>query len=149
MSGLRWIGTARMFTQLVTWSLTIVTVRLLEPRDYGIVATSGLFTILAMQLMDGGLRAVLVSRSDLSSRMHGAAVTVVLLVSLMLAGVIIAIAPLGAQLFNNSALVTFYVSRHSIYRSPRWQSYRPRCCRDNSSFESWRWHRPAQACCGG
>jgi teichuronic acid exporter len=105
MRGLRWIGTARMFAQLVTWSLTIVTVRLLEPRDYGIVATSGLFTILAMQLMDGGLSAVLVSRRDLSTRMYGAAVTSVLLVSLVLAGVIIAIAPFGAQLFHNTALV--------------------------------------------
>jgi teichuronic acid exporter len=104
MTGLRWIGTARMFTQLVTWSLTVVTIRLLEPRDYGIMATSGLFTILAMQLMDGGLSAVLVSRRDLSMRMHGAAVTAVLLLSLVLAGAIIAIAPLGAQLFNNTAL---------------------------------------------
>jgi teichuronic acid exporter len=104
MHGLRWIGTARIFTQFVTWSLTIVTVRLLEPRDYGIVATSGLFTILAMQLMDGGLGAVLVSRRDLSIRIYGAAVTAVLLVSLVLAGVIIAVAPLGAHLFNNTAL---------------------------------------------
>jgi teichuronic acid exporter len=103
--GLRWIGAARLFAQLVTWGLTIVTVRLLEPRDYGIVATSGLFTILAMQLMDGGLSTVLVSRRDLSAHMHGAAVSAVLLVSLALAGVIVAVAPLGAQLFNNTALV--------------------------------------------
>lgn len=103
--GLRWIGTARMFAQLVTWSLMIVTVRLLQPRDYGIVATSGLFTIFAMQLMDGGLSAVLVSRRNLSTQMHGAAVTAVLLLSLALAAMIIAIAPLGARLFNNTALV--------------------------------------------
>jgi teichuronic acid exporter len=104
MRGLRWIGTARVFAQVVTWSLTVVTVRLLEPRDYGIVATSGLFTILAMQVMDGGLSAVLVSRRDISIRMHGAAVTSVLLVSLVLAGIIVAIAPFGAQLFHNAAL---------------------------------------------
>jgi teichuronic acid exporter len=103
--GLRWIGAARLFAQLVTWGLTIVTVRLLEPRDYGIVATSGLFTILAMQLMDGGLSTVLVSRRDLSTHMHGAAATAVLLLSLVLAGVIDASAPLGARLFSNGALV--------------------------------------------
>lgn len=105
MRGLRWIGAARLFAQLVTWGLTIVTVRLLEPRDYGIVATSGLFTILAMQLMDGGLSTVLVSRRDLSPRMHGAAVTAVMLLSLLLAAVISASAPLGARLFNNGALL--------------------------------------------
>jgi O-antigen/teichoic acid export membrane protein len=106
MRGLRWIGLARLCAQLVTWSLTIVTVRLLEPRDYGILATSGLFTVLASLLMDGGLSVVLVSRRDLPSRMQGAAVSGVLLVSLLLAGVIIAIAPLGAQLFNNPELVS-------------------------------------------
>lgn len=105
LRGLRWIGAARVFAQLVTWSLTIITVRLLEPRDYGIVATSGLFTILAMQLMDGGLSAVLVSRRDLSARTHGAAVTGVLLLALLLAGVIVAIAPFGAELFHNATLV--------------------------------------------
>ena len=103
--GLRWIGAARLFAQLVTWGLTIVTVRLLEPRDYGIVATCGLFTIFAMQLMDGGLSAVLVSRRSLSVRTHGAAVSAVLLLSVTLAAAIVAIAPLGARLFNNAALI--------------------------------------------
>lgn len=105
MRGLRWIGTARLFAQLVTWGLTIFTVRLLEPRDYGIVATSGLFTILATLLMDGGLSVVLISRRDLPERMRGAAMTGVLLVSLVLAGIIMTIAPLGGELFNSAALV--------------------------------------------
>ena len=104
MHGLRWIGTARLFAQLVTWSLTIVTVRLLSPSDYGLVATSGLFTVLATFLMDGGLSVVLVSRRDLSPRMQGAAMMVVLLASLVLAGAIAAAAPFGAHLFNNEAL---------------------------------------------
>lgn len=105
MRGLRWIGTARVFAQIVTWGLTIVTVRLLEPRDYGIVATSGLFTIFATMLMDGGLSVVLVSRRELPARMQGAATTAALLISLALAGLIIVIAPWGAALFNNTALV--------------------------------------------
>jgi teichuronic acid exporter len=104
MRGLRWIGTARLFTQFVTWSLTIFTVRLLEPRDYGIVATCGLFTTLAALLTDGGLSVVLISRSDLPNRTQGAAITGVVLVSLVLTGSIVAAAPLGAELFKTSAL---------------------------------------------
>jgi teichuronic acid exporter len=103
--GLRWIGVARLFVQLVTWSLTIFTVRLLEPRDYGVVATSGLFTILATMLMDGGLSVILISRRDLPDRVQGAATTGILLISLVLTGIVVAIAPLGAELFNNPALV--------------------------------------------
>jgi teichuronic acid exporter len=105
MRGLRWIGTARVLAQVVSWGLTIVTVRLLEPRDYGLVAISGLFTVLASLLMDGGLSVVLVARRDLPPRMQGAAVSGVLAVSLVLTGAIVAIAPLGAELFKNHALV--------------------------------------------
>jgi len=104
MRGLRWVGTARLCAQLVTWTLTIFTVRLLEPSDYGVVAASGLFTEFAALLMDGGLSVLLVSRRELPTRTQGAATTGVVLLSLALAGTIVAIAPLGARLFNTAAL---------------------------------------------
>jgi O-antigen/teichoic acid export membrane protein len=105
MHGLRWIGTARIFAQLVTWGLTAFTVRLLEPRDYGIVATSGLFTVLAGLLLDGGLSVVLITQREISPRVEGAAITGVLLVSAVLFAVIVAIAPLGGSFFHNIAVV--------------------------------------------
>jgi teichuronic acid exporter len=105
MHGLRWIGTARIFAQLVTWGLTAFTVRLLEPRDYGIVAISGLFTVLAGLLLDGGLSVVLISRREISGHVKGAAVSGVLLVSLVLAALIIAIAPTAGAFFHNQAVV--------------------------------------------
>lgn len=104
MRGLRWVGTARLCAQLITWTLTIFTVRLLEPRDYGVVAASGLFTEFAALLMDGGLSVLLVSRRELPTRTQGAATTGVVLLSLILAGTIVAVAPLGARLFNIGAL---------------------------------------------
>lgn len=106
MAGLRWIGTARLLSQVVTWSLTAITVRLLRPADYGIVATAGLFTILASLLLDGGLSAVLISRSELSEGVKGAAVTGVLLVAFTLGTLIEAAAPLGGEFFKTPALVT-------------------------------------------
>jgi teichuronic acid exporter len=105
MHGLRWIGTARVFAQLVTWGLTAFTVRLLEPRDYGIVATSGLFTVLAGLLLDGGLSVVLITRRETSARVEGAAVTGVFLFSVILAALIVAIAPAGGAFFHSVAVV--------------------------------------------
>jgi PST family polysaccharide transporter len=105
MHGLRWIGTARILAQLVTWGLTAFTVRLLDPRDYGIVATSGLFTVLAGLLLDGGLSVVLISRREISAQVKGAAVSGVLLVSLVLAALIVAIAPVGGAFFHSQAVV--------------------------------------------
>jgi PST family polysaccharide transporter len=105
MHGLRWIGTARIFAQLVTWGLTAFTVRLLEPRDYGIVATSGLFTVLAGLLLDGGLSVVLISHREISAQVKGAAVSGVLMVSIVLAALIVAIAPAGGTFFHSQAVV--------------------------------------------
>lgn len=104
--GLRWIGTARLFAQLVTWGLTIFTVRLLEPRDYGIVAISGLFTVLAGLVLDGGLSIVLISRRDVSARVQGAAVSAVLIVGIALFALINAVAPLAAAFFHNPTLIS-------------------------------------------
>jgi teichuronic acid exporter len=102
--GLRLVGSARLFSQCVTWSLTIITVRLLQPGDFGLVATSGLFTVLASMVTEGGLSDILIYRRDLSSRVHGAAVVGGIFASSIVAGVIALAAPLGAAFFRNPAL---------------------------------------------
>lgn len=104
VSGLRWIGSARALTQVLTWSMTLVTVRLLQPHDYGLVATAGLFTLFANLLLDGGLSLVLVSERSLSARQYGAAFTWVLLVATGLGVLIAAIAPVAAWFFRSPAL---------------------------------------------
>ena len=102
--GLRLVGSARLFSQLVTWSLTVITVRLLQPRDYGLVATAGLFTVLASMITDGGLGEILIFRRDLSIRLQGAAVVGGMLLSSPLAAAIVLAAPAGAAFFRNPAL---------------------------------------------
>lgn len=106
LRGLRWIGSVRIIVQLITWGMTILTVRLLQPRDYGMVATSGLFAMVAEMLMDGGLAEILVSRRELPARTQGAAMTLILLGSLLFAGTISAIAPLGEEFFKTSGLAS-------------------------------------------
>jgi teichuronic acid exporter len=102
--GLRLIGSARLFSQCVTWGLTIVTVRLLQPGDYGLVATAGLFTVLASMITDGGLGEILIFRRDLSPRLQGAAAVGAMLMSLLFAAAIFLAAPAGAAFFRNPAL---------------------------------------------
>jgi O-antigen/teichoic acid export membrane protein len=117
-SGLRWIGSARLLTQLITWSMTLVTVRLLQPHDYGLVATAGLFTILANLLLDGGLSMLLVSERDLQPRQVGAALSWVLLVSCALAAIFIAGAPLAAGFFKTPELTR--ILQVSALQLPLW-----------------------------
>jgi O-antigen/teichoic acid export membrane protein len=102
--GLRWIGSARVITQIITWSLTIITVRLLRPEDYGLIATAGLFTTFAGLLLDGGLSVVLISRRELPVEQQGAAATAVLLSSIVLGTLIIVVAPYGSTYFHSPPL---------------------------------------------
>lgn len=103
--GLRWIGAARFLTQVITFGLTAVTVRFLEPRDYGLVATSGLFTVFAEMLLDGGLVAVLLSRRELPRDLQGAALSAVLLIGMLLSAVVVAVSPLAGIFFKSTDLV--------------------------------------------
>jgi O-antigen/teichoic acid export membrane protein len=102
--GLRWIGSARLITQITTWSLTAITVRLLRPEDYGLIATAGLFTTFAGLLLDGGLSVVLVSRRELPVEQQGAAVTAVLMSSVILGALIFLVAPYGSTYFDSPPL---------------------------------------------
>lgn len=104
MHGLRWVGTAKIFTQIVTWGLTALTIRFLQPGDYGLIATAGLFTSFANLLLDGGLGILLISERNLSAQVHGAAVCATLTVSATLGLLIIAVAPLGSAFFRAPGL---------------------------------------------
>lgn len=104
LRGLRQIGLARLITQVVTWTLTAITVHLLAPRDYGLIATVGIVTSLAQTLLDGGLAPVLISQRELTKRLQGAAMTAVFFVSLVLSATIFATAPLVATFFRSPPL---------------------------------------------
>ena len=102
--GIRWIGSAKVFTQVVTWILTAVTVRFLRPEDYGLIATAGLFTTFATLLIDGGMSGVLVSRRDVPVVQEGAAAMAVLLIAAVLGSLIFVAAPFGSEYFHSPSL---------------------------------------------
>lgn len=109
LRGLRHIGGARVFTQLVTWGLTAVTINLLQPRDYGLIAMAGIFTSFAQLLLDGGLAEVLISQRDLPERVQGAAASAVFLISLVFALIVAAIAPAASAFFRSPQLTAILI----------------------------------------
>jgi O-antigen/teichoic acid export membrane protein len=104
LRGIRHIGSAQLFTQLVTWGLTAVTIHLLEPRDYGLIATAGIITSLAQLLLDGGLAEVLISQRELPESVQGAAASAVFLISTVLGVIVILTAPIGSAFFRSPPL---------------------------------------------
>lgn len=104
LRGIRQIGSARLFTQLVTWGLTAVTIHLLQPSDYGLIATAGMFTTFAQLLLDGGLSDVLVAQRVLSEEMLGAAASAVFAISSILGALVFASAPAASAFFHSPQL---------------------------------------------
>lgn len=125
LRGLRQLGLSQLLTQIVSWSLTAITVHILHPQDYGLLATAGMFTIFAQMLIDGGLTEVLVSQRSLSTRTQGAAFTAVLLVASLVGAIIFAIARPATTFFHKPALrailevSAFYLPLTALGFSPR------------------------------
>src|SRR5262245_64982421 len=56
---------ARVGTQLVLWSVTLIVARLLTPGDYGLMAAGVVLVNLADLLAEAGLGSALVQKKDL------------------------------------------------------------------------------------
>jgi teichuronic acid exporter len=104
LRGLRYIGVARAFTQPVSWALTAITIHLLQPRDYGLVATAGVLLTFAQLLLDGGLAEILISQRELPARLQGAAISAVMTISSLLAAAIFVVAPFASSFFHSPPL---------------------------------------------
>ena len=100
LSGARWILAARVGLQLVTWPITIVVMRLLDPGDYGVFAIALLVSGFITLFSELGLGVALVQAPELNELQTRMAVTLVLTLNTLLALVIVALAPLMAIAFD-------------------------------------------------
>ena len=90
---------ARLGTQLLQIVMTLVVVRLLQPTDYGLIATALAYIGLADILSEAGISRALVQKKELAERDLAQALTLTLLVSVVLYAILFSIAgPLGRHL---------------------------------------------------
>lgn len=100
LTGARWTVASRVGLQLVTWPITIVVMRLLEPGDYGLFAIALLFTGFIALFSELGLGVALVQASTVDEPMARAASTLVLLLNGAVALAIVAVAPWVANVYD-------------------------------------------------
>jgi len=105
-SAIRWTAGARAISQVITWAITLVVVRLLTPGDYGLLAMASIFLGFMVTLADAGMGPFLVQRPELTGRIVNQMFGLVLLVYLALAGLLVLTAPLIAQFFGEPRLVS-------------------------------------------
>jgi teichuronic acid exporter len=105
LSGIFWIGGARLVGQVLTWSVTIVVIRLLSPGEYGLLAMATVFMSILLMLAEAGLGAALIQAREVDEltlrRIFGAAIVIHLVLFVLQ----FAAAPLIAAFFKEERLV--------------------------------------------
>lgn len=105
MSGLRWTAGAKFLGQLITWSITIVVIRLLSPADYGLMSLASVFVSFLAMLSELGLGAAVVQRRDLCNNTLRSLFGLVLLVSMGFYLMLVSAAPFIAGFYDEPRLI--------------------------------------------
>src|SRR5688572_14867978 len=105
LSGARWTLAAKIGLQLMTWPITILVIRLLEPGDYGLLAMAMVTIGFVALFGEMGLGIALVQADKLDEATARAASAAILICNAVMAGVIAMLAPFAALWFDEPDLV--------------------------------------------
>ncbi len=104
-SAIRWSAGVRFGSQILTWAMTIVVIRVLTPADYGLLAMASAFVAIAGLLSEVGLGQSIVQQDDLDretiQRIYGLILVVHALIFIILVGA----APLIADFYGEPRVV--------------------------------------------
>ncbi|MFC1884323.1 lipopolysaccharide biosynthesis protein [Thermodesulfobacteriota bacterium] len=112
ISGLRWTAGLRFASQLITWAMTIIVIRLLDPEDYGLMAMAVLF-LGFLTIFSEILDIPIIQRKDITDDELKQVFGINLLFNLSLFLVAILGASLIAKIFNESR-VTYIIQVQSL-----------------------------------
>ena len=99
LSGFRWTASVRLLSQLVTWMITLVVIRLLAPADYGLLAMATVFVAFLAMFSELGLGAAIVQKADVDEELLKRAFGLILIIHFSLAALLAVAAPLIAAFY--------------------------------------------------
>ncbi len=105
LSGLLWVGGGRLLSQLLTWAITIVVIRLLTPDDYGLLSMAMAMVGLLTLMCDAGLDAAVVQASEVDENKLRKIFGAVIVVDFALFASLVIVAPAVADFFSEQRLV--------------------------------------------
>ena len=105
LSGARWTLAAKVGMQLVTWPITILVIRLLDPGDYGLLAMAMVTIGFVALFGELGLGVALVQADKLEEGTARAACTAIVICNVVMAGIIALLAPWVADWFDEPDLI--------------------------------------------
>jgi teichuronic acid exporter len=99
ISGFRWSASVKLVSQVITWSITLVVVRLLSPSDYGLLAMAMVCVSFLTMFSEMGLGVAIVQKSDMDELLLRRVFGAILLVHFSIAVLLALSAPLIAHFY--------------------------------------------------
>ena len=100
LAALAWSAAGRFTTQLISWVITILVIRILTPDDYGLMTMSAVLISVLYAVNDLGMDAVLVQKPHLTQADRQHIFGVVLTINVFLFGMLILAAPSIAAFYD-------------------------------------------------
>lgn len=108
LNSLYWMGGLKYSGQIISWIITIYVIRLLEPRDYGLMSLSSSVIFFLMMLSNLGLGGALVQTKNLSQKRIGQLFGLTLICHIVLSFIIYFGGSLVAAFFSEPRLVDMF-----------------------------------------
>lgn len=105
MSGFRWSASARLVSQVISWAITLVVIRLLTPADYGLLAMATVFVSFLAMFSELGLGAAVVQKPAVDNHLLRRVLGVVLVIHFSLAALLALAAPLIAIFYTEPRVI--------------------------------------------
>lgn len=103
-AGVKWAGFAKVAGQAITWAITLVVIRILDPVDYGVMAVAAVFVTLLASVAELGLGASLVQAQALDEEETSQVAGAALVLNVGCALAIVAASPLIGWAFGDTRI---------------------------------------------
>jgi O-antigen/teichoic acid export membrane protein len=104
IAGLKWSASAKLVTQVVSWAVTLLVIRLLTPADYGLMALSAVVLSILSGIAELGLGASVIQSRELSDTDLRRVAGALLVLNVVCFIAACASAPLIASVFGHAEL---------------------------------------------
>lgn len=106
VAGLKWASVAKIAGQGITWTITLVVLRILDPGDYGVVAVAAVFVTLLGSIAELGLGAALIQARSIADAESGRIAAAALVLNVACAAVIVVASPLLGIAYDDPRIGT-------------------------------------------
>ena len=104
IKGSIWSLVENFSLQIVQFIVSVVLARILEPKDYGLIAITGIFTSISAAITDGGFEKTVIQKKDPSQTQISTIFYLNVFLGAVMTGILIALSPVIATFFNEPGL---------------------------------------------